>query len=235
MGLLINSELIWLSIPRCASVSIEKSLLKSNLNIRRLDFDKEYPNAHMHFKKSSLYENFGIHKTICIKRDWFDRWLSGLRHFFHVTEKSKLYTPIIQWKDVDNDFIYKTFDVEFTNVLYSTDNSEWDNIHLRLIKEKKLKDVHFINGFIVPNYNGILAALQSPNFIKENEPADYEFDISEIDKFSDFIYDKFGERLNIEKLNHSSKVSSKIVINDELRQWVWDKFEKPFEKRNQLI
>jgi len=235
MGLLINNELIWLSIPRCASVSIEKALLTSNLNIKRLDLDLEYPNAHSHFKKSTLYENFGIHKTICIKRDWFDRWLSGLQHFFYVTEISKLYAPIIKWEDVDNDFIFKTFDVEFSNTLYSTDNSEWDDIHLRLIKEKKLKDIHLINGFVVKHYNGILSALQSQNWIKENEPADYEFDISEIDKFSNFIYDKFGEKLNIEKLNYSNKVNSKIVINNELKEWVWDKFEKPFQKRNQLI
>ena len=235
MGLLINNELIWLSIPRCASVSIEKALLTSNLNIKRLDLDLEYPNEHTHFKKSILYEEFGIRKTICIKRDWFDRWLSGLQHFFHVTEKSKLYTPIIKWEDVDNDFIFKTFDFEFANTLYSTDNSEWDSIHLRLIKEKELKDIHLINGFVVRHYNGILSVLLSQNWIKENEPADYEFDISEIDKFSDFIYNQFGERLNIEKLNHSSKVSSKIVINDELKQWVWDKFEKQFQKRNVLI
>jgi hypothetical protein len=235
MGLLINNELIWLSIPRCASVSIERALLTSNLNIKRLELDLEYPHAHTHFKKSSLYENFGIHKTVCVKRDWFDRWISGLEHFFYVTEISKLYTSIIKWEDVDNDFIFKTFDVDFANILYSTDNSEWDDIHLRLLKEKKLKDIHSINGFVVRHYNGILSVLQSQNWIKENEPADYEFDISEIDKFSDFIYEKFGERLHIEKLNHSSEVSSKIVINDELRQWVWDKFEKPFEKRNQLI
>jgi hypothetical protein len=235
MGLLINNELIWLSIPRCASVSIEKALLTSNLNIKRLDLDLEYPNEHTHFKKSILYEEFGIRKTICIKRDWFDKWLSGLQYFFHITEKSKLYTPIIKWEDVDNDFIFKTFDFEFVNTLYSTDNSEWDSIHLRLIKEKELKDIHLINGFVVRHYNGILSVLLSQNWIKENEPADYEFDISEIDKFSDFIYNQFGERLNIEKLNHSSKVSSKIVINDELKQWVWDKFEKQFQKRNVLI
>ena len=32
MGLLINNELIWISVPRCASVSIESALLNSNLN-----------------------------------------------------------------------------------------------------------------------------------------------------------------------------------------------------------
>jgi hypothetical protein len=41
--------------------------------------------------------------------------------------------------------------------------------------------------------------------------------------------------LNIEKLNESKKIPNKMVIDDKLKQWVWDKFEKPFEKRNSLI
>ena len=75
----------------------------------------------------------------------------------------------------------------------------------------------------------------SQNQWKLNKKCDYEFDISEMDKFSDFIYERFGERLDIKKLNEGNKSHSKIVVDDELKNWVWDKFEKPFEKRNSLI
>jgi hypothetical protein len=236
MGLLINNELIWLSIPRCASSSIEKALLNSNLNIRRLKVDSKYPDVHMHFRKSTLYEQFGVHKTVCIKRDWFSKWMSSVQHLFEWLEFTKIYTPIIKWEDIDNDFIYKTFNANFLNSLYSRDIDEWDNNMLSLIKENVLIDkIYDYNEMPLPNGDGILGVLNSQNFYKENSKIDYEFDISEIDKFSDFIYDKFGERIYIEKLNSSSNVKSKIIIDDKLKQWVWDNFEKRFEKRNQLL
>jgi hypothetical protein len=236
MGLLINNELIWLSIPRCASFTIEKALLNSNLNIQRIKIDSSYEDIHMHFRKSILYKEFGVHKTICIKRDWFDKWMSSVQHMFEWLEFSKIYTPIIKWKDIDNEFIYKTFNTDFLNRLYGRNRDDWDRLMLSLIKETKLIDrVYDSNNIEIPRIDGVIGILNSQNFYKENSKIDYEFDITEIYKFSDFIYDKFGERLHIEKLNASSKTNSKIVINDELKQWVWDKFEKPFQKRNKLI
>jgi hypothetical protein len=236
MGLLINDELIWISIPRCASVSIENALLNSNLIIKQLPIDARYKNRHMHFKKSQLYQEFGIHETLCIKRDWFDRWISGLYQLFSQINLSNIYTTIIPWENIDNDFIYNTFDDDFANSIYVDNTENWDNSFLRVIKESSLRDkLYDFNGNIVPDISGILSALLSQNHYKENTNPDYEFDISEIDKFSDFIYNKFGERLQIKKLNESKPTPNKIILDDKLKQWVWDKFENRFEKRNQLI
>jgi hypothetical protein len=236
MGLLINNELIWISIPRCASVSIENALLNSNLNIQQMNMDMNFKHAHIHFQKSVLYRRFGIHKTICIKRDWFDRWFSGLYQLFYWLDTTKIYTPIIKWENIDNDFIYNTFDTDFINTIYKNHTENWDTALLRIIKEKTLKEkVYDSKGNAMPDIIGILSVIVSENYFKENTSADYEFDICELDKFSDFIYERFGERLNIEKLNESKKIPNKMVIDDKLKQWVWDKFEKPFEKRNSLI
>jgi hypothetical protein len=236
MGLLINNELIWLSIPRCASFSIETALLNSNLNIKRMKLDSSYEDIHMHFRKSILYEEFGVHKTICIKRDWFSKWMSSLQHLFEWLEFAKVYTPIIKWKDIDNEFIYEKFNTDFADSLYSRNIDSWDKIMLSLIKETKLIDKTYnSNNILLPNIDGVIGILNSQNFYKENSKIDYEFDISEIHKFSDFIYDRFGERLNIQKLNASTNVTSKIVVDDELKQWIWDRFEKRFEKTKGLI
>ena len=198
--------------------------------------DVTYEKAHMHFQKSVLYEEFGIHETVCIKRDWFSKWISSLYQLFIWLDRTKIYTPIIQWEDIDNDFIYNTFDTDFANAIYKKDTTNWDIAFLRIIKEKSIKEkVYDSNGNIMPNVIGLLSVLLSQQFYKENKPADYEFDISELDKFSNFIYDKFGERLNIERLNERKNIPNKIVVDDKLKQWVWDKFEKPFEKRNTLI
>jgi hypothetical protein len=236
MGLLINDELIWLSIPRCASVSIEIALLNSNLNVKKLKIDEKYAHVHMHFKKSELFEEFGIHKTVCIKRNWFERWISGLQQLFYRLDSTKTYNPIIKWEDIDNNFIYNTFDTDFSNALYAQDTENWDRALLRLIKESTLLERDYdSNGNIIPSVIGNLSVLLSQNHIKDNKPADYEFDISEIDKFSNFIYDRFGETIEIKKINKSKPIPNKIVIDDKLKQWVWDKFENRFEKRNQLI
>jgi hypothetical protein len=235
MGLLINDELIWISIPRCASVSIENALMNSNLTIKQTSIDSDNPGTHMHFKKSQLYREFGIHKTVCIKRDWFDKWLSGLYQLFYQINLSNIYTTIIPWENIDNDFIYKTFDIDFTSSLYVENVKNWDKIFLKLIKESSLKFKKHDSIGPTKGAPGILSALLPQNHFKENTEADYEFHISELDKFSDFIYERFGEKLDIKKLNERKQIPNKIIIDDKLKQWVWDKFEKRFEKRNQLI
>ena len=63
----------------------------------------------------------------------------------------------------------------------------------------------------------------------------YEFDITEFDKFNDFMFYKFGTKINIDKINESKNEKSKIIVDDKLKEWVWDKFEKRFKKQSQLI
>ena len=58
---------------------------------------------------------------------------------------------------------------------------------------------------------------------------------SEIDKFTDFIEDRFGETLIINHTNKTSKRPNKIIVNDELKSFIWENFEKRFEKGNHLI
>lgn len=235
MGLLLNNQLIWVSIPKCASVSIEDAFLNSNLPFKKLHRDIVLTDAHTHHPVSRLYDEFGIYPTLCIKRDWFNRWISGLEHVFNWILKTQQYTPIRNWEDVDNQWIYDTFDTKFSNGLYSDDfnNNGWKPLFSKFIKEKDILENEEDYG--KPLIFRFLCVLMSQNQWKLNKKCDYEFDISEMDKFSDFIYERFGERLDIKKLNEGNKSHSKIVVDDELKNWVWDKFEKPFEKRNSLI
>ena len=235
MGLLLNNQLIWVSIPKCASVSIEDAFLNSNLPFKKLHRDIVLTDAHTHHPVSRLYDEFGIYPTLCIKRDWFNRWISGLEHVFNWILKTQQYTPIRNWEDVDNQWIYDTFDTKFSNGLYSDDfnNNGWKPLFSKFIKEKDILENEEDYG--KPLIFRFLCVLMSQNQWKLNKKCDYEFDLSEMDKFSDFIYERFGERLDIKKLNEGNKSHSKIVVDDKLKNWVWDKFEKPFEKRNSLI
>jgi hypothetical protein len=235
MGLLLNNELIWVSVPKCASVSIEDAFLNSNLSFKKLYRDTIITDIHTHHPVSRLYDEFGIYPTVCIKRDWFNRWLSGLEHIFNWIPKTKQYTPIQNWENVDNKWIYDTFDTKFSNELYSDNfnNNGWMHLFSKFIKEKDIleNEKDYGKTLIVR----FLCVLMSQNYWKLNKKCDYEFDISEMNKFSDFIYERFGERLDIQKLNEGTKSNNKIVVDTELKNWIWDKFEKPFEKRNSLI
>lgn len=226
MSLLINNNLIWVSTPKCASMAIENALYSSNLKIKR---SPTYApsNKHSHVPLNLLKNDFGNKESICITRDWFDKWLSALNHIWDMIEYTTPFEPICKWEDITNDFIYKIFDTEFLNYLHFTNIEGYEQCFNKLI----LNDNH--NNF--EKEIGWLATLISEKFWKSNEKCTYEFDIKDIDKFVNFIENRYGEKIVIEKLNKSSKRINKIIVNDELKNFVWNNFEKRFQKNKQLI
>lgn len=223
MSILIKNDLIWVAIPKCASMSIEDALLKSKLDIKRHSYSIKSEPLHTHIGVHKLKEEFGNKETICIKRDWFEKWLSAIQFCFETIIPSDGNSPIKKWEDIDNDFIYSIFTDEFVNLLYSEKNDSLNECYSRLI----------LNGKITEKNR--LSALFSQNYWKENNKCTYEFDIREMDKFADFIENKFGERLEIHKINENPKTKSKLILNDELKNFVWEKFEKRFNKKNYLL
>ena len=227
--LLINNELIWISIPRCASVSLINSFESSVLKIKKSPLIESFIKnsksnlKHYHLRKSECISDFGIKETFCINRNWFDRWLSALEFFFDVSKNTHKNELIIDWKDVDNEFIYKHFNTNFANAIYSENLEE-------------MRDCY--NSFftkINKNLTGTLCIFGSKNFWTENEKCTYEFDITEIDKFIDFINDRFGVKLEINKMNDTKKIKNKIEVNDELKTFLWDTFESRFVKKANLV
>lgn len=226
MSHIINNELIWVSIPKCASYSIEQALRSSKLKLETYD-----PNTitdHYHVPLNECLLTWGNKETICITRDLVQRWISALNFIWDKIEFESEYTPIRKWEEVDNEFLYKSFDTNFLNNLHLVDGQDIgiQSCFLKLVKENydPLKKI--------PN---IIITLISQKYFKSNRKCTYEFDIKEIDKFTDFIEERFGERLIIENTNQSTKRLSKIIVNDELKSFIWENFEKRFEKRNELI
>ena len=229
MSLRINNDLIWISVPKCASLSIEKALINCEIDVRlhpeyRYIYEKK--KLHGHIQRDILFNEFGIHPTICITRDWFDRWLSGLEFIWNCILSSNL-TPIINWNEIDNEFIYKTFDINFSKHLHYMEPETYNEIFKRLVNNPIVE----INEHIP----GVLTVLLSQNYWKDNQPCTYEFDIKEIHKFEEFIQKKYNIPFNVPHLNSTPKLKNKIEINDEFKNYIWNVFEKPFVKRNSLI
>jgi hypothetical protein len=178
MSLLINNELIWVSVPKCASFSIEDALLKSNLDIKKHSKVKKNQQHHTHIALHILKEEFGDKKSICIKRDWFERWLSSLQYILENIKLNNSLKPIKEWKDVDNQFIYDTFTDEFSNVFHSGETKSENICYGKFLKNKEeiagvVKDAPWIlsansneweNNFIL--YYGVLV-----RFIKVSQYA----------------------------------------------------------------
>lgn len=227
MSILINNQLIWVSIPRCASVSIEDSLKNNNQLQINLTSKEPYPNIntnhHFHFRKNFLLEEFGFQKTCCITRNWFDRWYSALEYFFEISYHLHRNELKYNWSDIDNNFIYEYFNKNLADAIYC------DNEYK--IQKEYSKFFNVINK----NLPDTLSIFACKNYWTDNTKCDYEFDISEIDKFKNLIYEKFGVVLKIKKMNGTSKIKNKIEVNDELKKWVWDVFEKPFTKNMRLV
>jgi hypothetical protein len=226
MGYLINDDLIWISIPKCASSSIADALLNSNLKIEKHWRHHASPNDHLHINIDALYEHFGKKETICITRDPLERWISSLKTiWFGIMFRG--YTPIINWEDINNAFLYKTFDKKFINNLHSYDTMEKCNF--TIVKDYKHAPYFFAHLMI------------SQQHWKTNEKCTYEFSINELYKVEEFFYKKYKENINIPNIDPNYKFrngdinkKNKIIINDELRNWYWELFEKPFEK-NKII
>jgi hypothetical protein len=234
MSICINNDLIWISVPRCASMSIEKSIVNhphikyQHINSINPKFEK-MKDAHLHVNIDDLTVYFGKMETVCIKRNWFERWLSSFEYIWQSIEFNKL-TPKYNYEEVDNDFIYNIFSNSFINKL-EFENSDDDIISLFLLFINESLD-EFKDKNI--RYTGI-RLLSSQNIWTSNEKCTYEFDINELYKFENFISNRYNIDFKIEHINRSKKLKNKIVINDELKNFIWNKFEKPYIKINKII
>lgn len=241
MSLCINDDLIWVSVPRCASYSIENALFNTSLNIKHYNYGnaRVYP-EHLHSKLTSLYHTFGKMETVVIKRNYFNRWISALQHSWYMYEIDGVEMSV-KWKDIDNDFIYENFTKEYIDSIYSIVSTENDLVEYEdIIKMRELKK-SIIYRFAknipknVEKLNIPTMLLLSQSYWVDNQKCTYEFDISEIDKFEEFMCNRYKIDFKVKKINESKSIKNNIIKDDKLKQWVFDNFEKRFEKRNQLI
>ena len=231
MSLCINNELLWVSIPRCASVSIENALVSSELQIRfykkQLFFDK---GIHVHIQLKTLYEYFGLKESICIKRNPTERFVSGLEHWWW-TMYFKGLNPIIPFSEIDNNFIYTHFTDDVINNMYTYEPfyaSVSNNIDIEYINTKNYLNDYFstIKGKKIDTYLPML--VMSQLFWTNNIKCTYEFDFKNINLFEEYISDRYKINFQLEHLNSRNKSSTKIKIDDKFENWIYDKFEKRF-------
>lgn len=238
MSLCINNDLIWVSVPRCASKSIELSLLQSELDTNHYVYGKTNDaEKHAHIPIDTLYKKFGLKESVCIKRDYVDRWMSSIRLFWDNMRDNNL-EPIIEWEDIDNQFIYKNFNKEYIDDIHNANpialeigDSAFNDEYIRKLNNHFLKTKN--NKLI--EYNSLYHVFYSQSFWTKNKKCTYEFDIKNISEFEKFIRNRYAIDFKLQHINESTKIPNKIVIDGDFRNWIFNNFEKRFIKTGSII
>ena len=69
----------------------------------------------------------------------------------------------------------------------------------------------------------------------DNLNCSYEFHIENLSELERFMGDKFDCEFQIKKENASINKENKIIVNDELKNHIWNTFEKPFYKSRKIL
>jgi len=239
----LEKNLILLNIPRCASYTTEHAIIKSDLSYQYIvpngpdtstvtignssatskeDFyDKLSTKVmipHVHVKLNDMYKNFGVHESVGITRDYLDRFLSTLRYFYKSAMESKI--PLVKSIDeVTAEFLIETFNIEFFN----TSESREEDTSLAVEKLIKSEAVEFSKPFNFP------VIFNSIKWWTSGQKLTHEFDIKELDKFKEFIENRYNTEITLVDKNRDIHVDfPNLIINDKLRDHIWNTVEKKY-------
>lgn len=240
MSLCINNDLIWVSVPKCASFSIEKALINSNLKIKLyskyenfLEKRKNWPSKfkHSHYRIDDMYNEFGILETFCVTRNSTERFVSAIRHLFWTYENEYKLNTKIKTKDLNNKFITDNINSEFITNLNSNEFENnikcfdifiYDNIKKILNNEKLLLLCK------------TLWLMKPQNYWTNNNQITYKFDIKELNMIKNFIFDRYNVKIKIPHINKSQKKDF-IIINNELKSHIEPLLSRDFTTKKVLI
>jgi hypothetical protein len=247
---LLENNLILQNTPRCASHTTEHAIVMSDLEYKyiipvkqrfleneRIDLSKIgesnrenkeefFDNLkkssgftkHLHIRMNEMYTHFGMHESAGITRDYFDKFLSSLRYFYHIAGEANVLLSRSP-EDVDNKFIMDVFDTEFFNISeHRMDETSY--LMERLVQKS---EIGFVDRFNFP------IVFNSINWWNSGNKLTYEFDISKLDQFKEFIENRFNKEIILESKNvHPHIKFPNLIINDELKGHIWQTIEKKY-------
>ena len=271
--ILIENELIFLSVPKNASMAVHYALEESDIDIKpTFPYDIMFNRIseknrnhhekinhkikiHAHYTTAEVYSN--INKklpTIFIKREYSDRFVSGLNYIFNYIIPI-VYPHLRQaLPNIDNEWVYENITrdvIENIKIYNPTDmsfdvngiDSPQDCVHRVVINAlNKFVDNKVVLKKIISPYNEPwpdnkyinFKLLDSQEIYKSGHPPKYIFDISELDRLEKMMMDRYGKVLEIKKVNNmnTTNIKTNFVNDTKLKNWVWNNFEKHhFEKK----
>ena len=248
--ILIENDIVFLSVPKNASISVHFALEESEFEIEPTFYhdlllndiiennpilfkDRNHKiKVHPHISTVDVYSYLGKKiPTIFIKRDFSERFVSAI-NFILNSRITLAYPELFDTLEyIDNNWIYKTIDDNIVNDIIRFEQKSIENINTQIINS--LKNLTKNKVFTNKNKKGKnlyinFKMLDSQEIYKSGYTPKYTFDINELDKLENLLYEKYGKKLEIKKLNvlNKNNIKTNIVNDNKLRSWVWDKFEK---------
>ena len=220
--ILIDKRLMYVATPKTATQSIKAAIVNSGIPFEEFHNYVTPGDTHYHVSLSEMISKWGMKESFCLERDWFERWFSGFTYIIYGYLHYDNLEPRFKLEDIDNNFIYETFTRDFVNTLYSPDKND-----LRKIQQVFLHDPGKLE------HPGRVKVLCSSNFWKSGRKCTYEFNFKELNKVSTFFEENFNCRFKVPNLNDTKSIFrlSNVVINDELKSFVYNRFEKRFNNK----
>jgi hypothetical protein len=99
--------------------------------------------SHVHTPINFLINEFGTKETVCINREYSERWVSSLCQIFKQLKNLGL-TLSKKWEDIDNECIYNLFD---KNTIKEINTCEKKN-QIALLQKLVIEDLSTNQQFI---------------------------------------------------------------------------------------
>jgi hypothetical protein len=246
--ILIENEIVFLSVPKNASVSVHYALEASQLKIEptwNYEVDVKdtlknnsrfYNNSsnrikiHAHINTLDVYNYFKKKvPTIFIKRDYGERFLSALNYVMNIQMVSAYgydYFDILKsdiMYNIDNNWLYETFTKDVINNILLINSSDL-NIH-KLHKTESYEDK--MHKIVISSLNKFI---KNKKEIKIPKPEFMHF------PNKNYINFKMLDSQEIYKSGYTPKHIFDIYELDKLENFIKEKFEKEIiiKKENSL-
>lgn len=252
--MLVDNKFIFLSLPRCASTSLEYSFILSGFDVQhvnpftaernsRVDF-KQVPPAdimnyieHGHESLVELEEKFGsTYPIIAVKRDSRARFFSLYQHILYDLRRVgelKLYNHFKNLTATEL-FFFNTKDLV-------TKESRWNVINKYLLEHKlkpKSIDLNLTKSNLISSenkmegyYMNILDILITPLSFWHNHDSRIKwFNIQDLGEMENWIRNTTGKPFTLGKVNSNVGEESRVKLDDTFLQAysdIYDYYDKP--------
>lgn len=215
--ILIDNKLLYVATPKTATQSVKAAIVNSGVKYEEYFPNLSGDNNHYHVVLSEMIDKWGVKESFCVERNWFERWLSGFTYMIYGYLNYPNLKPKFTAEDITNEFVYKTFDNAFVDKLYSPVHDDQKDIQKSFIYNPE--DLQ---------HPGRIKVLCSSNFWKSGKKCTFEFDFDNMNQLEEFFNKRFKREFNLPRYNVTKSVINlpNLVINDELKSFVYSTFEK---------
>lgn len=237
--MLIGNSFLFLSIPRAASLSFERSCMRCHIPI---DYYKDSiankqlasgisPKLHIHKTISNIHKIYGnSYETIAIKRDPIKRFISAWKFIIkNISQINKVYGEIL------SNINFKEFEY-FWNQNFNTSIDLFDKNRCISFFTSILGENIITNPIYSDIFPLLAQTFQPDAFWHENNESIKWFNFNaEFKELEMYVSDMTHTPFQLVASNHTITTFSNIKENDDLIQFYYSKIHVPQKLKTSII